>query len=276
MLKPALLYPIVLTLMLSACQFELSAPSASERPDNTPTRYAPEPGITWHWQLNGTLNTDYDVDLYDVDLFDTPKSTIAALQAEGIAVICYFSAGSYEHWRSDASDFPAEALGLNMDGWADERWLDVRSARVRAIMVERLKLAQEKGCDGVEPDNVDGFDNATGFPLMASDQLSYNRFLAAQAHTLDLAIGLKNDLGQIEQLVDTFDFAVNEECFEYNECDSLKPFIQAGKAVLNAEYSAYLYTSEYGRTQLCNQARELRFSTLILPLDLDDSLRFDC
>ena len=55
------------------------------------------PGVTtsWQWQLLGTVNTAYAVDLYDIDLFDTPASLIASLQASGKRVICYFSAGSF-------------------------------------------------------------------------------------------------------------------------------------------------------------------------------------
>jgi hypothetical protein len=39
-------------------------------------------------------------------------------------------------------------------------------------------------------DNVDGFTNATGFPLTPVDQLTYNRFLAMEAHVRGLSIGL--------------------------------------------------------------------------------------
>lgn len=37
--------------------------------------------------------------------------------------------------------------------FADERWLDIRSPRVKAIMVKRFDYAQSIGCDDVEPDN---------------------------------------------------------------------------------------------------------------------------
>ena len=74
-------------------------------------------------------------------------------------MICYFSAGSYEAWRDDASQFPASALGDTLDGWEDERWLDIRDQGVLAIMETRIALASEKGCDAVEPDNVDNYTN---------------------------------------------------------------------------------------------------------------------
>ena len=48
---------------------------------------------------------------------------------------------------------------------------------------------------------MQGGISATGFALTAADQLAYNRFLAATAHALGLAIGLKNDVGQTASLV---------------------------------------------------------------------------
>jgi len=125
-----------------------------------PGIWQPEPGLTWQWQLSGTVKTNYDVDVYDIDLFDTPKSTIESLQNKGIKVICYFSAGSWEDWRDDADDFPKSVLGSNLEGWAGEKWLDVSEYEKFAdIMEARLDLAVTKGCDAVEPDNVDGYQN---------------------------------------------------------------------------------------------------------------------
>ena len=70
-----------------------------------------------------------------------------------------------------------------------------------AIMQARLDLAVQKRCDGVEPDNVDGYANDTGFDLSSLDQLTYNQWLASEAHTRNLSIGLKNDLDQVPALV---------------------------------------------------------------------------
>lgn len=200
------------------------------------SRWQPEPGLEWQWQLQGELDLSLKVDVYDLDLFDTPASTVRALQARGKRVICYFSAGSFEAWRGDAGSFPAGVKGKKMDGW-DELWLDIRNVQELApIMRARLELAARKGCDGVEPDNVDAYSNDSGFPLSGADQLTYNRFLASEAHARGLAIGLKNDLEQVRMLEPHFDFAVNEQCFQYSECALLTPFIKANKAVFGAEY----------------------------------------
>jgi hypothetical protein len=233
-------------------------------------------GLSWQWQLSGDINTGYEVALYDIDLFDTTQSSINGLQAQGRLVICYFSAGSWEEWRDDAEDFDTSVLGNALDGWEGERWLDIRADSLHEIMEARLDTAVAKGCDGVEPDNIDGYINESGFDLSGSDQITYNQFLATAAHERGLMIGLKNDLDQIEALVDSFDFAVNEECYEYEECELLSPFIDAGKAVLHAEYSQQLKSDSAARSEFCAEMNELGFSSLVLPLELDDSFRFSC
>lgn len=238
--------------------------------------YKPTSSVTWQWQLQGSINTNYNVELYDIDLFDSSSSLIKQLQAEGRKVICYFSAGSYESWRSDADQFSVADIGQTLDGFQDERWLDIRSTDVRNRMKSRLDLASQKGCDGVEPDNVDGYANNTGFNLIYDDQIAYNRFLADEAHARNLSVGLKNDLDQIADLVDFYDFAVNEQCFEYQDCGLLLPFIRQGKPVLHVEYNQAFIADQATANAFCDDANTLGFRTMVLPYALDDSFRFSC
>jgi Glycoside-hydrolase family GH114 len=199
--------------------------------------WRPAPGTTWQWQLNQQIDTSYDVQMYDIDLFDTPQAIIDELHTAGRVVICYFSAGSREAWRPDAALFPMVVLGNDVAGWAGEKWLDNRRIDLLGpIMTARLELAVRKGCDGVEPDNVEAYTNNSGFPLTYEDQIAYNRWLATEAHKRRLSVGLKNDLEQIPDLVGNFDWALNEQCFQFNECELLQPFVQAGKAVFGVEY----------------------------------------
>jgi hypothetical protein len=129
-------------------------------------------------------------------------------------------------------------------------------------MGARIKLAAQKGCDAVDPDNMDGYTNTTGFPLSYADQIRYNTAIAVLAHQSGLAVSLKNDLDEVGDLVESFDFAVNEQCFEYHECDALSPFIDAGKAVFNIEYN--LDTSQF-----CPQANARNFDSEKKRLKLD-------
>lgn len=80
----------------------------------------------------------------------------------------------------------------------------------------------------------------------------------------------------VDALVDYYGFAVNEQCFEYSECDLLKPFIGTGKTVLNAEYLATYMNNVSARSNLCVGAGNRQFSTLVLPLNLADSFRYSC
>ncbi len=231
--------------------------------------WRPPPGTSWQWQLQGTIDTTIDVEMYDIDLFDTPEQTIADLGADGRVVICYFSAGSWEDWRPDAGDYPAVVLGNTLAGWPDEKWVDIRRLDLLGPILEaRLDLARSKGCTGIEPDNVDAYQNSSGFPLVAADQLVFNRWLAAEAHQRGLSIGLKNDLDQVADLVAEFDWALNEQCFEYAECALLQPFIDAGKAVFGVEYSG-------DETVFCPTFNALGYSWLKKEEDLG-VWRIDC
>jgi len=237
----------------------------------------PAQSDTWQWQLTGTIDTSYEVGVYDIDLFETPQSTIDNLKALGRKVVCYFSAGSAENWRPDYSKFLPSDLGNGVQGWPGERWVDTRSTNVRNIMSARLDLAVSKGCDGVEPDNVDGYTNNPGFPLNSSTQANFNLFIANAAHTRQLAVALKNDIEQLPTLGASFDFAINEQCHEFNECSAYSAFLASGKAVFNAEYaSKYVQNTNGARDQLCQAAKAAHIRTLVLPQALDDSFRFSC
>ena len=224
-------------------------------------RWAPAPGQQWQWQLTRELDLSVAVPAYDIDGFDTRASTVAALHADGRRAICYISAGSWEDWRPDADRYPASVLGQG-NGWPGERWLDIRRLDVLApILGARLDMCRDKGFDAVEPDNVDGYSNDSGFPLTYDDQLRFNRWLADASHERGMSIALKNDLERVPDLVDAFDFAIDEQCVAYSECDALRPFTARGKAVLHVEYDPP--TSEF-----CPVTGPLGFSSMRKDYDL--------
>jgi hypothetical protein len=231
--------------------------------------WPPAPCTTWQWQLTGTIDTSVEVEVYDIDLFEAPQEAIDQLHADGRTVICYFSAGSYEDWRPDAEQFPAAAIGRPLDDWPGEWWVDPRSAEVRQIMEDRLDLAVDKQCDAVEPDNVEAWAAESGFPdLTRADQLDYNRFLAEQAHARGLSIGLKNVVELVDELVDDFDWSLDEECLAYDECRGLRPFLDQGKAVFHVEYVNRASQGEDLAARVCGDPTLEGFSTLIKTWDL--------
>lgn len=238
-----------------------------------PARWTPTSGISWDIRLIEPPTLDdvagFDIQALDVDLFDTDAEVVASLKAKGIAVIAYFSAGSWEDWRPDAGDFPSSTLGSDYEGWEGERWLDIRASDALApIMRARLDLAVEKGFDGVDPDNVDGYSNVTGFDISAADQLAFNRWLADEAHARGLAVGLKNDPEQAEQLEPSFDFTVTESCFAEGWSDLVQPFLDSGKPVLAIEYDDEMDEAEF-LASVCPEARAIGASAIFKNRDLD-------
>ncbi|MCT9092407.1 endo alpha-1,4 polygalactosaminidase [Streptomyces sp. ASQP_92] len=243
-------------------------PSASSSPAPAPSGSAPariwqpKPGTAWQWQLNGRVQEGPDVPVYDIDGFENTAADVAKLHAKGRKAICYINAGAWENFRPDKEAFPSDVRGEN-NGWEGERWLDIRRMDVlRPLMERRFDMCRQKGFDAVEPDLMDGYLNKTGFPLKAADQLAYNRMLSSIAHARGLAVGLKNDLQQIPDLVPAFDFAVNEQCAQYDECAQLSPFVRADKAVFHVEY-------ELPAEDFCAESNRLGLSSMRKNLKLD-------
>ncbi|MET0340975.1 MAG: endo alpha-1,4 polygalactosaminidase [Polyangiales bacterium] len=233
----------------------------------TPTgMWRPAPGTSWQWQLSGNLDTSVDVAMYDIDLFGTSASQIASLHAAGRKVVCYFDT-AYEPYRPDEGRL-RPYRGNTIDGWPDQNWLDVRKPEVVEVMKERLDLAAEKKCDGVEADDVDVANNDTGFDISREQQRTFIRTLAREAHARGLSYGLKNALEDVQALVGDVDFAVNEQCFEYDECALLSPLVRAGKAVFNVEYPRGSETLERRGRDFCTQANALNFDSLAKQLEL--------
>ncbi|KAK0109578.1 hypothetical protein ONS95_002264 [Cadophora gregata] len=242
--------------------------SATANPTSTQAAgefWQPAAGSTWQIELSGVVSdTSYPADVFDLDLFDTPQSTIDALHAAKKKVICYFSAGSFENWRPDQADFQAADKGSAMEGWEGEWWLNTKTANVRSIMAARIDIAASKGCDAVDPDNVDGYANANGVGLTSADATDYLNFLADTAHAKGLSIGLKNAGDLVREVLDKMQFHVNEQCIEYDECELFKPFIDAGKPVFHIEYpeTAPSISSDV-KSEKCAAANTMSFSTVL-------------
>jgi hypothetical protein len=156
-------------------------------------------------------------------------------------VICYFDAGVYETYRSDASRFPASVIGNAVVGWANSYWLDISQTNILLpIMQTRMQSwCKDKGFDAVELDDTEVWTNTPGFPITRAQNNYFNQKLAELAHSLGLSVGLKNNIGEAATLSTYFDWSLNEECWQFGECNILKTnFIDKGKAVFNIEYTA--------------------------------------
>lgn len=249
------------------------------------TWWKPTPNTTWQWQISspyddGEIEAALDVEVYDIDLFDTPQAQIDYLKSQNKKIICYFSAGTWEEWREDIIALEARFEGDpkldlvkgNRMPWPGEWWINPRHPITRALMETRLDYAVARGCDGVEPDNVDSWtydltafpnstqvahnwqynipewpcedppfldeieEKGTGFNLIAEDQLDYNSWMAQAAHERGLSIGLKNNGAQAKELEPFYDWSLVESCYDYSECHDHNVFIQANKAVFMTQY----------------------------------------
>jgi hypothetical protein len=222
----------------------------------------PPTTAAWQWQLQGKIDTSVAAGLYDVDGFEATKHVVRALHRQRRKVICYLDVGSWESYRPDAGEFPSSVIGKRYEGFPDESWLDVRRYPAFAAPLRaRIAMCAHKGFDAVEPDNLAGWENETGFEIGAADQLRFNRWIARQVHARGMAVALKNDGTQVGQLLDSFDFAIVEQCFQYEECGLYRPFVEAGKAVLAAEY-------ELDPAQFCDAATALRIGAIRKSYDL--------
>jgi hypothetical protein len=217
----------------------------------------------------------FDVDLYAADGTTPDALAMSALHSAGKHGICYVDAGTYENFRPDASDyttFDASCSGCLLgktNGWPGEQWLDVNNDKGQRdfILVElgkRLDKCVAAHFDGVEFDNVDGYSNTTGYTITAASQEFFNASIANLAHSKGLSVALKNDVEQATDLEPYFDYVVDEQCFEYSECDQLSAFGSGHKAIFNVEYNKT-------PAQFCANAVSGGINSIVKTLDLDNT-----
>ncbi len=262
-------YAFLATSLLAACAGSSAIPQA---PGLLPgasvsqTRWIPTAGESYQIQYSGKLDSGVAARIYDLDMFGTSATTVAKLHELGRHVVCYVDVGTWENWRPDAKEFPKRVLG-NKDGhWKGERWLDVRATSVlEPIMAHRLDLCKKKGFDGVDPDNLDGYQNNTGFPLTYREQLTYDSWVAKAAHDRGLTAAQKGDDGQVSDLVKVFDFAVVEQCFAQGWCKKFNRYTDDNRLVVDVEY----YKNETRFQQKnCPEARQNHDTAILKRLQL--------
>jgi hypothetical protein len=292
-MRPGTSIPLVLALALCPVS-EAVAASPAPVPCSASSCWYPALESRWQYQLQnlaayastGGINVDvcavpftggscvqpvvFDIDLYDLDGVTPNSRATNAIHTRGGRVLCYVSAGSWENWRPDAAAFPESVKGRK-NGWPGERWLDIRQLSILLpIMEARVRKCQDAGFDGVEWDNVDGYSNRTGLPLTYADQLAYNASLANLSHRYGLTVALKNDVEQLADLAPYFDYAVNEQCQQYNECGGYTThFIGNGKAVWQVEYKLSL-------GKFCAQANSEDRNAINKSFDLFDTPYTPC
>lgn len=149
-----------------------------------------------------------------------------AAPAPGLYNICYVNA--FQAQPDAEKSWPADLLlrDANGDLVIDEDWdealLDIGTAdkrkRIAARVNEWTDGCADKGFDAVEPDNYDSYTRSDDL-LTADDATAFITLLSRHAHARGLAIGQKNTVELAGLRKQTgLDFAVAEECGEFDEC----------------------------------------------------------
>ena len=238
-----------------------------------PTSAAP---IHFHWMIGASTFTSGDIlsgqdgqAVYDIDGANSTMADVAAIHAAGAIAVCYVDVGTLEQGRPDYADFPTAVIGPAVQGWPGENWLLVTAANQGVILpLMKARFAdwcQAKGFDAIEPDNLDAWTNISN--VTEADNVAYDLAIGQLAHALPLSIGLKNvmtdlDPSQYASFLAVFDWALNEQCYEYSECGvytASGSFLPAGKAVFDVEYNV---------TPTCTQADQAHMNAQKTDLDL--------
>ena len=243
----------------------LPAPIQCDRTEGS--CWAPPQILRWQWQIycpkdpgaRGCVDTLVRARMYDIDGFDNSASLVAELHAHGRHAICYIDAGTRESWRPDADEFPSFVIGDPLDApWTGQRWLDVRRIdAVGPVMERRMDMCRDKGFDGIQFDDLTGWQEEAGFDITWDDQLAYNAWLANEAHERGLSAAFENDIEQAPELVDYYDWAIFEECNYYRECQRAALFPEAGKFVGEVEYR-----NRYADMRFCREMQRLGFNAM--------------
>ena len=246
------------------------------------TKPAPTSTFQVILQNNTEVRAEPGVDVYDIDI-DSSAATFASLLEANKYIVCYFSAGTDELWRADTGCFNhklgAQDLGCDLGGpWDNEFWLNTSSIEVRRVMQARIQRAYDLGCNAIDPDNIDGYGNQNGIGATEADSIDYIKFLSGEARSRGMGLALKNSLEIIPSVINYIDFAVNEQCIQYGECDSYTPLwaLPTPLPVFNIEYPPHNGKSwtEANAVKKCKDSTKLDYPYLFT--DLKNYPTVDC
>ncbi|SCK17972.1 Uncharacterized conserved protein [Streptomyces sp. LamerLS-316] len=209
--------------VLMGCSVAEGAPGGggSGQPTQAADVLLPTAGMEFDYQIGGGYTPPDGVRAVSRDREDEP--------APGLYNVCYVNAfqtqpGALSWWqdthpglllRDDDGELIID------EGW-DEVLLDTSTAARRTELAEIvggwIDGCAESGFQAVEPDNLDSFERSQG-RLTQEHNAAFAETLAARAHADGLAIGQKNTTDLLDRHDGIgFDFAVTEECAQFDEC----------------------------------------------------------
>lgn len=194
------------------------AAASASASESESTVTPPPKHVRWDYQVGGAYPPPTGVQVVSRSHEDAP--------APDVYNICNFNA--FQAQEDAEGDWDPDLLLRNVSGDVvyDKDWgeavLDIRTDDKRKRIAARLNTwidqCAAKGYKAVEPDNYDTF---TRFPtyLKADQAKAFMKLLSAHAHEKGLAIAQKNTLELVPDRASVgLDFAVVEECGEWNEC----------------------------------------------------------
>jgi hypothetical protein len=221
-----------------------AAPTATKTTATTAAYTTPPENATFDYQLGGAYTPPSGVTVVSRDYTASP--------AAGIYNICYVNAfqtqpDAQSWWEKNHPELLLR--DKNGDLVEDEDWgeimldysTDAKRTALTTVVGGWIDTCASKGFKAVEPDNLDTYTRVDG--LLTEDQaVAYAAKLSAYAHNKGLAIGQKNtaELSTAKAKTAGFDFAVAEECGEWDECDEYTRTY--GNKVLVIEYSQSGFT----------------------------------
>ncbi|MFJ2827427.1 endo alpha-1,4 polygalactosaminidase [Streptomyces sp. NPDC087263] len=267
---------VVVGLTVATVRTGWSDENDTSRPPTTPAAAPavtpPPKHVRWDYQVGGAYTPPTGVQVVSRSHEDAP--------APGVYNICNFNA--FQAQEDAEGDWDPDLLLRDANGKVvyDKDWgeavLDIRTAakrkRIAAEVIAWIDQCAAKGYQAVEPDNYDTF---TRFPnyLTANQAKAFMKLLSVHAHGKGLAIAQKNTLELVPDRASVgLDFAVVEECGEWNECGE---FAEAfDNNVLVVEYTAK------GLSTVCadwsTTLSVVRRDQLVLPKDTNGYLRKTC
>ena len=180
-----------------------------------------------------TANATFD---YQIGGPYTPAKGVTAVSrdrsakpATGLYNICYVNAfqaqpDALSWWQKNHPDLvlrDKDKRPVVDEDW-NEALLDTSTAdkrtRLAQVVGEWVDGCAKSGFQAVEPDNLDSYERSGG-RLTKAHNAAFAKLLATRAHAAGLAVGQKNTVDMLPDRTKIgFDFAVAEECGEYNEC----------------------------------------------------------
>lgn len=223
-------------------------PTAAQSTSNAPSKTAttsvfplPTVGAVFDYQLGGAYPPDPAVTVVARDSTTQP--------VPGLYSICYinpFQTQPGTTWPEDLLLHDTTGQRLVDPNWPDEGIVDIsdpaRRARSADLLAPTIDGCHTSGFDAVEFDNLDSYTRSQG-RLTTDDALAYAALLVGHAHRSGLAAAQKNtaelvDLGRRDV---GFDFAVTEECAQFDECSTYTRAYNGH--VLDIEYTDQITTT---------------------------------